>query len=63
MKNKNNGKLTFKEKVLQKSFGSLVEKLIIATFYIHKQNLNTDFTYDDYMLLVKDTLNNGVREE
>lgn len=60
---KDNGKLTFKEKLLEKSFGGLCEKLLFACFYVYKKNQSNDLTYDEFCLDVKDTLKNGVREE
>ena len=63
LKNKDTNKLTFKEKLLQKSFSGLCEKLIIACYYVYKKNQHKDISYEDFTLDVKDTLQNGVREE
>ena len=64
MKNKNDKKLTFKEKILQKSFEGLCDKLIFACYVVYKKNtLDVCMSYEQFMIDVKDTLNNGVGEE
>lgn len=60
-KNNNEKKLTLKEKLLSKSFSGLCDKLIYACYIVSKKKvIDIDYSYEQYMLDVKDVLTNGV---
>ena len=57
-KKNNSNKLTFKEKLLQKSFEPLCNKLIYACYLVYCKDMkSSSISYDDFMLGVKDVLN------
>ena len=52
MKKKNPNKISFKEKMIMKTFNPIIEKLLITTFDLQKENL----LFDDYDLYQKAVL-------
>lgn len=61
MKKDKSTKLTFREKMLEKTFQPICNKLITACYMVYYKELkSSSMSYDDFMIAVRDILSGNV---